>query len=199
MANNSFERFTQIVFDDASRERTQILEDIETRRSQCLREAEDAARAKMRQTILEESGRIVAESGRKVSRHMLESKRRVATRREAMADEVFAGVREKLSAFHDTPEYRGKLKQLYCKAFEALGNPYDAVIYLRKEDLSMDSELARLLPGRHVEFLEGNIALGGLIMDCHSKMLRVDLSYDTALGELDGHFAELFGLRLSDE
>lgn len=197
--NNSFARFTQIVYDDAAAERERILADVETRRRSTLQEAEDAERAAMRQVIQEESGRIEAESGRMISRHMLEGKRRVATRREAMADEVFAAVREKLVAFHATPEYREKLKQLYCKAFEALGNPYDAVIYLGHEDMDMDSQLARLLPGRHVEFVEAPIALGGLIMDCQSRLQRVDLSYDTALGDLDGHFAELFGLRLSDE
>lgn len=197
--NNSFDRFTQIVFDDASDERSRILEEVNARRDQALQEAEDAERAKMRQAIQDESVRVEAESGREISRHMLESKRRIATRREAMADEVFGAVREKLMAYHSTPDYRENLKKLYCKAFETLGNPYDAVIYLRKEDLDMDSELARLLPGRHVEFQEGSFALGGLIMDCQSKMQRVDLTYDTALSELDGHFAELFGLRLSDE
>lgn len=198
-ANSSFSRFSQIVLNDASRERSRILEDVETRRKTALREAEYTAAAAMRQTIQDETVRLEAESGRTISRHMLENNRRIATRREAISEEVFAAVRERLHQWNQTPEYREALGKLYCRAFEELGNPWDAVIYLRQEDLHLDSELARLLPGRHVEFREGPITLGGLIMDCHSKMLRVDLSYDTALDDLNGHFAELFGLRLSDE
>ena len=60
-------------------------------------------------------------------------------------------------------------------------------------------ELAGGLPGRHVTFQAGSFRLGGLIVDCHSKLLRADQSYDTALGDLDGHFAELFGLDLADD
>ena len=197
--NSSFSRFSQIVLDDASRERTRILEDVETRRSKALREAEQAAAAAMRQTIHEETVRLEAESGRTISRHMLENNRRIATRREAISEEVFRAVHDRLLSWTRTPEYRQALGKLYCRAFEELGSPWDAVIYLRQEDLALDSDLARLLPGRHVEFREGSFTLGGLIMDCHSRMLRVDLSYDTALGDLDGHFAEMFGLRLSDE
>ena len=197
--NSSFSRFSQIVLNDASMERARILEDVEAKRKKALQEAEYQAAAEMHQTIQDETVRLEAESGRILSRHMLENNRRIATRREAISLEVFSAVRERLCAWNQTPEYREALGKLYCRAFEELGSPWDAVIYLRKEDLSLDSDLARLLPGRHVEFREGPIMLGGLIMDCHSRMLRVDLSYDTALDDLNGHFAELFGLRLSDE
>ena len=41
--------------------------------------------------------------------------------------------------------------------------------------------------------------LGGLIAACPEIGQRIDGSYDTALSELTGHFAELFGLSLSDD
>jgi hypothetical protein len=50
-----------------------------------------------------------------------------------------------------------------------------------------------------VTFKEGAFTLGGLIVDCPSRLLRADESYDTALGDLDGHFAELFGISLADD
>lgn len=57
------------------------------------------------------------------------------------------------------------------------------------------------MPARAACDLSGRVPsrLGGLIVDCHSKLLRADQSYDTALGDLDGHFAELFGLDLADD
>ena len=80
-----------------------------------------------------------------------------------------------------------------------MGNPYDGTIWLRPQDMHYQRELAACLPGRHVTFQPGSFTLGGLIVDCHSRLLRADQSYDTALGDLDGHFAELFGLGLADD
>lgn len=45
----------------------------------------------------------------------------------------------------------------------------------------------------------GSFALGGLVLQCPELGLRVDCSFDTRLEELSGHFAEQFGLSLSDE
>ena len=145
------------------------------------------------------SSEIKAETGRAISRRLLENKRAIASRREEMAKEVFAKVREKLLAFTETEAYLPHLKRLYREAFAALGNPFDGVILLRPEDMKYARELAAELPGRHVTFQEGSFSLGGLIVDCHSRLLRADQSYDTALGDLDGHFAELFGLSLTDD
>ena len=130
---------------------------------------------------------------------MMADKRIIATRREEIGHEVFDAVREKLLAFTKTEDYLPHLKQLYIEAFAALGNPYDGLIWLRPEDMQYQRELAGCLPGRHVTFQAGSFQLGGLIVDCHSKLLRADQSYDTALGDLDGHFAELFGLDLADD
>lgn len=108
-------------------------------------------------------------------------------------------VRQRLLEFTKTEEYLPHLKKLYKEAFAALGNPYDGVILLREEDMQYAKELSAVLPGRHVTFQAGSFTLGGLIVDCPSKLLRADQSYDTALGDLDGHFAELFGLSLTDD
>ena len=59
--------------------------------------------------------------------------------------------------------------------------------------------LAASGPQVRLTFREGDFRLGGLIAESPDLGLRVDSSFDSAAGELSGHFAELFGLSLSDE
>lgn len=197
--NHKMERFQQIVLDDALEERAAILREVSRQRSIRLQEAEKELRQRISAETQQRANAITAETGREISRQMMEHKRIVATRREEIGHEVFAAVREKIAAFTKTADYLPHLKKLYVEAFSALGNPYDGVIHLRKEDMDFQRELAACLPGRHVTFQEGSFTLGGLIVDCHSKLLRADQSYDTALSDLDGHFAELFGIGLADD
>ena len=58
--------------------------------------------------------------------------------------------------------------------------------------------LRQALPQRSVEVRQGSFRLGGLIVDCPEKNLRADQTFDGKLKDLDGHFAELFGLSLPD-
>ncbi len=197
--NEKLDKFKKIVLDDAAKERDSILQQIATERQTRLMQAEEEIKRETHAKTQIKANLILGESGREISRRLLADKRIIATRREEIAKEVFAAVREKILAFTQTDEYLSHLKKLYKEAFDALGNPYDGVILLRPADMKFSRELISVLPGRHVQFQEGTFVLGGLIVDCHSKLLRADQSYDTALGDLDGHFAELFGLSLSDD
>ena len=197
--NQKLERFRQLVLEDAQQERTRILTDIEVQRTERLAQAVAEIRARVNAETQRKAETIQAETGRNISRRMMEDKRIIATRREEIGREVFDEVRRRILDFAKTPDYLPHLKKLYLEAFDALGNPYDGLIWLRPEDMDYSRELAACLPGRHVTFQAGSFTLGGLIVDCHSKLLRADQSYDTALGDLDGHFAELFGIGLADD
>ena len=197
--NQKLERFRQLVLEDAQKERGKIMDDVARQRRQRLDTARTEIRSRVDLEKQQKAEAIRAETGREISRRMMADKRQIATRREEIGHEVFDAVREKLLAFTETEDYLPHLKKLYVDAFEALGNPYDGTIWLRPQDMRYQRELAACLPGRHVTFQPGTFTLGGLIVDCHSKLLRADQSYDTALGDLDGHFAELFGLGLADD
>jgi vacuolar-type H+-ATPase subunit E/Vma4 len=197
--NEKLDKFKQLVLDDAARERDDLLQQVDQERTQRLAAAEAEIKREVDAKTQARASVISGESGREISRHLLADKRVIATRREEIAHEVFAAVREKILEFTKTDDYLPHLKKLYKEAFDALDNPYDGVILLRPEDMHYAKELSTVLPGRHVTFQEGKFTLGGLIVDCHSKLLRADQSYDTALGDLDGHFAELFGLSLADD
>lgn len=197
--NSKLERFTQQVLAEANSEKQRILTDISTQRAECLEVMENELLTEIYHYVRDELVKFRVDSGRENSRRLLEGKRALASRREEIAHEVFNAVREKIRTFVLTPEYREHMKTLFSKAFDAIGNPYDGTVFLRQEDMEMATELSRLTPATFVEFKRGDFQLGGLILDCHSKMLRVDESFDTALADLDGHFAEMFGLSISDD
>ena len=67
---------------------------------------------------------------------------------------------------------------------------------LRSEDRDWVPALRAAAPD--AEFLEGDFRLGGLIAESPALGLRADSSFDSRLTELTGHFAELFGISLSD-
>ena len=197
--NEKLQRFRQLVLEDAQQERSARMARVEQQRKARVDAAAQELRRRIDMETQQKADAITAEAGREISRRMMADKRIIATRREEIGQEVFAAVREKLLAFTETEEYLPHLRRLYVEAFAALGNPYDGVIWLRPQDMRFSRELSACLPGRHVTFSEGSFTLGGLIVDCHSKLLRADQSYDTALQDLDGHFAELFGLGLADD
>ena len=197
--NDKLDRFKQLVLNDAAKERDALQRQISRERDVRLREAEDQIKRETDAMVQSRARAITSETGRQISKRMLADKRIITNRREAIAQEVFAAVREKINAFTQTDDYLPHLKKLYAEAFKALGNPYDGEIWLRPSDMQYSRELAASLPGKHVTFKEGAFTLGGLIVDCPSRLLRADESYDTALGDLDGHFAELFGISLADD
>ncbi len=197
--NQKLERFRQLVLEDAQKERGKIMDDVAQKRESRIEAAKSEIRRRVDMEKQQKAEAIQAETGREISRRMMADKRQIAARREEIGHEVFDEVRKRILAFTQTEDYLPHLKRLYVEAFEALGNPYDGTIWLRPQDMAYQRDLAACLPGRHVTFQPGNFTLGGLIVDCHSKLLRADQSYDTALGDLDGHFAELFGLGLADD
>ena len=197
--NEKLNIFQQIILSDAARERDALLSEVEQARQAKLSAAEAELRRETEARVQAQASAISGQMGQKISKQLLQDKRIIATRREEMSREVFSLVRQRILDFTQTEEYLPHLKKLYREAFEALGNPYDGVILLREADMQYAKELSTVLPGRHVTFQAGSFTLGGLIVDCHSKLLRADQSYDTALGDLDGHFAELFGLSLADD
>lgn len=105
----------------------------------------------------------------------------------------------KIAAFTRTPAYGQQLTALLAEALEQLSGAEEVLVTLRGDDLSFREALAASAPQIRLTFREGDFRLGGLIAESPDLGLRVDSSFDSAAGELSGHFAELFGLSLSDE
>ena len=152
-----------------------------------------------RLTILTRVECEVAEAGRGVSRHMLDNKRTLSLRRKEMAQEVFALVRAKIAAFTRTDAYTRRMAALMTEAAGYLAGAKEVLVTLREEDMGLRQILTDAVPLMHLTFQPGDFRMGGLVAESPDLGLRVDASFDSAAEELSGHFAELFGLSLSDE
>lgn len=191
--------FTSAVVQEATNQTERTLRALEEKKEAALRAAEADARQEALRRIHAETARIHAKAGQEVSRHLMECKREIYLRREEIARQVFDDVSRRLLAFADSPEYFDALEDALVHAVGRLG-PVDSVtVYLRPEDLPFSKALVQAVRPVTAQFQPGRFQLGGVIVDCPETGQRIDGSYDAALAELSGHFAELFGLSLSDE
>lgn len=197
--NEKLQRFTEAVMRDAARESNALRRQLYEARTAALEEAHTEAREASRAYYDREAARIRSEAGREISRHLMDVKRQVYLRRKEISEEVTAKARARVAAFTASPDYPAHLERLLRSALEQLPGAAAVSLYLRAEDLEHADRLTAAAAPVQVECAAGSFALGGLILHCPGLGLRADSSFDTRLEELSGHFAEQFGLSLSDE
>ena len=197
--NEKLQRFTEAVMRDAARESNALRRQLHEERTAALAEAHIEAREASRAYYDREAGRIRAEAGREVSRHLMDVKRQVYLRRKEISEEVTAKVRARLAVFTASPRYPLQLEKLLHAAMSQLPGAASITLRLRQEDMKYGQQLADSIAPVSVECKAGSFGLGGLIVHSPELGLRVDCSFDTRLEELSSHFAEQFGLSLSDE
>lgn len=196
--SKKLERFTSILLAEATAENERTLNELKERHDAALESAEDRVLLEAYEYIHREVTRIRGEQGRLVSQRLLEHKRALSRRREEIAEEVFALVRARIAAFTRTTAYRQRLQALLQEALSALPGAKDVVVSVREEDLPLAKEL-KAAAGRPITVEAGPIHLGGLIARSESLGLRADTSFDCAMAGLDGHFARVVGLALTDD
>ena len=151
--------------------------------------------------------RVAVNESRKVLRSFwrrravsLDEQRDEAAPEDSAQREVFEAVRDRIVAYSATPEYRKRLTEVARQTVDTLKGAGDIVICLRPEDMDQSDAIAAALDGVKVEFKADNrILMGGLTASSPSLGRRVDATFGTAMEELNGHFAEIFGLSLSDD
>lgn len=196
--NRKLDRFAAAILDGAAAETERTAAALRRRRQEAMTAAEDAALRETYQYIHDSVARIKAEAGREVSMRMQDNKRTLYLRRSEIAAEVFDAVRLRIADYTAAPAYRERLCALLQEALDTLSGAEELRIYLRSADRGHAAALAQAAPGHTLTFLEGGFQLGGLIAEAPGLGLRCDASFDSALDALDGHFAEIFGLSLSD-
>lgn len=196
--NEKLNRFTEIVLSEAARESNALRRQVYESRTAALEVAHTEAREASRAYYDKEAGRIRTEAGREVSRHLMDVKRQVYLRRKEIGEEVFAKVRQRISAFTASAEYPVYLEKLLRSAMEQLPGADSVSLLLRAEDLSCGAALSAAIAPVKVECAQGSFALGGLVIRCPELGLRMDCSFDARLEELSGQFVEQFGLSLAD-
>ena len=191
--------FTNAVVQEATAETERALRALEEKKAAALATAEDELKLDAIRHVKEEAVRIRAEAGREVSRHLMDCKREIYLRRSQIADEVFQQVRLRIREFAATDAYPAQLVKRLTEAVGQFGLVSEVIVTLCPEDMKYADSLADAVKPVNTRFQSGDLALGGLVVDCPEIGQCMDGSYDTAVGELSGHFAEMFGLSLSDD
>lgn len=191
--------FTEEVLRNAAQQSEQMKQELNEAKAAALAEAKIEAKDAARSYYDKEAARIRAESGREVSRHLMDSKRKIYLRRKEITQEVFEQVCQRIAAFTATEKYYAHMEAMLRHALELLPGAQAVTVQLRGEDMSFAPKLSAALAPVKVECQEGSFSLGGFIVQCSQLGLRVDCSFDNRLEELAGHFAESFGLSLSDD
>ncbi len=200
MANqlDKLNNFTRNILNDAKTECDAIFAEIEKERKQSLSAAEDEVLSETYQFIKSEVSRLKTQSGRAVSKKVLDNKRVLCARREEIAERVISGVKARLAEFVKTDEYIRHLIGLLQHA-EKQFDCGDTTVFLAAADMHLVPALKQALTRTNVSFCEtDSIKLGGLIAECPSKQLRADETFDSDLIELQGHFSELLGLGIAN-
>ena len=182
--------FTDNVLKTATEESEALARELEAKRQAALTEARQTSRDDAHAYYERESARIRAEAGQEVSRHLMDGKRQVYLRRSEISREVL---------FVASPQYPEHLKGLLAQTVSRLDGVHEMVIQLRREDLPLGQKLADSVAPVKATVEEGRFQIGGLVALCPELGIRADCSFDAQLEELGGHFAEIFGLSLSDD
>ena len=191
--------FTDAVMKNAARESDELRRQLADTRTKTLEKAREEAQEAARTYYDREAARIRAQAGREVSMHLMEGKRKIYLRRKEIGQEVFEKVRQRIAQYTASPEYPKHLEALLAAAMKQLPGARRVSLRLRKEDLPLADRLAKTIAPVKVEYEEGSFSLGGLALRCPELGLRVDCSFDNQLEELASHFAESFGLSVSDD
>ena len=196
--DKKLEEFTGAIIADAIEDSKKIVLELREKQEKLIKKAdvELAAEAMRYQNV--KIAEIKTKENLRVNARMTGNKFTLLKYREDNADEAFEEIRAKISEFTNSEEYLPHLKTMLKKAIDFLGYGYSMEVILRPEDMHLGDELISSVMGVSIAVSEGTFSLGGLRVVCHSKGQRVDMSFDTALNDLVGHFSELADLKMCD-
>jgi len=188
--------FSQAIMEESSAEVNEILRQMEDEH----RSTVAAARASLQAEALAYKTKKISEirvrESRRVNARMTENKQTLLLFRESCANEGFIRIRERLREFTEQPGYAEHLKRLLTRALRHLGRGAKADVFLRAEDMRFAEALEAAGGGYQLSFRPGHSHLGGLQVVCQERGIRIDLSFDSALNDLIGHFAETSGMQI---
>lgn len=190
------EAFTDTIISAAICQADVITADLRAKQDALIKEAEASIADEAKRYEAAEIAEAKAEAERRISAKLNANKHALLEYREFCANEIYNQVQTKISEYTASEDYHQQLKKLLQEAIDTLGYGLSVEVFLRKEDMRFADELLASTSGVSIAFCEGEFSLGGIRVVCHSKGRRIDMSYDTALNDMVGHFSELAGLKV---
>lgn len=192
------EEYTDSIIADAIDDSNKIVAELREKQEKLIAKAETDISAEALRYQNVKIAEIKTRENLRINAQMTENKYKLLQYRENCANEAFKEVEQKIVNFTASVDYLPHLKGLLKKAVDFLGYGFQVEVYLRPEDMHFADELRASVSDVSLAFVEGEFSLGGLRVVCPSKGQRIDLSFDTSMKDMVGHFTELSGLNLGD-
>jgi len=189
-------QFTGAIEKDAQCECEELLSDEQREKQSALLAAEDEILGEVFRFIKTESTREQTDMNRKISRHMMANKNKLNARREELGAIVMQKVLNRLEEYVKTEEYFSYLAETARDILNEF-NHAETILYLKHDDMPLAPRLKKHLENERFTIEEGHFQIGGIMGTCPATHIQIDASFDAKYSELSGHFAEMFGLQLS--
>ena len=132
-----------------------------------------------------EADKIKRETNKKISAAQLAIKRSLSKKQEDLKEQLFVEVRNKLTAYMDTPDYEQFLYQKCRQAMEFAAGE-EVILYIDQADSIHQHSLMQKL-GVKPE-LSREIFMGGMRAVIPSKNILIDNSFKTLLADAQARF-----------
>lgn len=200
MATNNDQRkleiFVSTILSEAAEETAKITKQLDSTQSKAIAKVKSNLVSEAQRYEKSKKAAIIARESKRVSTHMYEARRKQLQFREDCASEFYLMAEQHLNDFISSDEYPEHLARLLLRALKWLGRDNEVELALRAEDMHLSEFLQSKAPDVKMSFMEGAFVLGGLRLTCHARAIRVDLSFDSAVSDIIGHFHELSGMSL---
>ena len=189
--------FTQTALREASRDAQRIKNELRAAHDKDMAEARTKYKAEISRWREARAAEVRSAEMRRVNSVLAENRRAMLDYRESCAADVFEALPERIRAFTASADYPAHMVRLLRRAREAIGGDAPMELYLREADMGLAERLRAALPDTRLTVLEGDFRLGGLCLYCPEKHVRADLSFDSAMTDMVGHFSELSGMEMN--
>ena len=191
---NNTKAFTDAIKRMATEKCKQIDEETEALRKQRLKSLKDDAKARYKGYADFETVRINAKKNREICEAQEEAKKQLAGKRSELTEAVFASVRERLTEFSKTEEYKELLLSLASEAVNAFGGG-ELEFFVKPDDMKYSSDIKKLADGCTVNACE-EIELGGVRVRNKKTSCLADSTLDTGLLSQKEWFLARSGLKI---
>ena len=184
--------FVSAMLTEAQSEADEILRKAEAEEKTALDEYEAALAAKSAEQKTARAAAAALQSAKRLASARLKCRRELLEERERCAALVYDAVRARLETYPAAPGYGEALVKLARAGAESIPGSGPLTVSLRAQDLQYAPMVTAALGGE-TAVLTGTFRLGGVILARPDAHRRADLSYDSALADLQGRFSDITG------
>jgi len=157
--------FSNIIFTKAAKEKDEILQNIEVKRKEILRKKELEYLEKAYENIQTGLRRLDKEKNEIISRSIMDGKKRILNKREAIINLIIENTKEKLSQFVRSDEYEDYLVRTIKRGLEEMqGQAGQIEILLCKEDEILINKLNEKFDVQFIISEKMNGMIGGCLI-----------------------------------